>query len=147
MVADLLEVTVKGGAFLVQVDGIFGGICIDDEPPLVSAPKEGGGGSYLPGLSAPCRLLRCCSQSERARNGRHRFHVLFPRSAEAPGPFSGDWRHCNPHSLPPPDRLPGAAVGATNDPYAMVKKEGAHIPKDCGPVHPRHSAVNIKPWF
>ena len=45
MVADLLEVTVKGCTLLVPVDGIFGGIYIDDEPPLVSAPKEGVGRS------------------------------------------------------------------------------------------------------
>jgi hypothetical protein len=41
MVADLLEVTGKGCTHLVSVDGIFGGIYIDDEPPFVSAPKEG----------------------------------------------------------------------------------------------------------
>jgi len=45
MVADLLEVTVKGCTLLVPVNGIFGGIYIDDEPPLVSAPKEGVGRS------------------------------------------------------------------------------------------------------
>ena len=45
MVADLLEVTVKGCALLLSVDGIFGGIYIDDEAPFVSAPKEGVGGS------------------------------------------------------------------------------------------------------
>jgi hypothetical protein len=41
MVAYLLKVAVKGRTFLVSVDGVFGGIHIDDEPPLVSAPKEG----------------------------------------------------------------------------------------------------------
>jgi hypothetical protein len=45
MVADLLEVTVKGSPLLLSVDRIFGGINIDDEPPFVSAPKEGVGGS------------------------------------------------------------------------------------------------------
>ncbi len=40
MIADLLEVTVKGCALLVPVDGIFGGIDIDDEPPFVPASKE-----------------------------------------------------------------------------------------------------------
>jgi hypothetical protein len=45
MIADLVEVTVKGCTLLVSVDGIFGGIYIDDEPPLVSAPKQGVDGS------------------------------------------------------------------------------------------------------
>jgi hypothetical protein len=45
MVADLLEVTVKGCTLLVPMDGIFGGIYIDDEPPFVSTPEEGFGGS------------------------------------------------------------------------------------------------------
>ena len=45
VVADLLEVTVKGCALLLSVDRIFGAIYIDDEPPFVSAPKEGIGGS------------------------------------------------------------------------------------------------------
>jgi hypothetical protein len=40
MVADLIEVTVKGCTLLVPMDGIFGGIDIDDEPPFVSASKE-----------------------------------------------------------------------------------------------------------
>jgi hypothetical protein len=33
MVADLLAVTVKSCALLLSVDGIFGGIYIDDERP------------------------------------------------------------------------------------------------------------------
>ena len=45
VIADLVEVTVKGCTLLVSVDGIFGGIYIDDEPPFVSASKEGVGGS------------------------------------------------------------------------------------------------------
>jgi len=45
MVADLLEVTVKGCTLLLSVNRIFGGIDIDNEPPFVSAPKEGVGGS------------------------------------------------------------------------------------------------------
>jgi hypothetical protein len=45
MIADLVEITVKGCTLLVSVDGIFGGIYIDDEPPFVSAPKEDVGGS------------------------------------------------------------------------------------------------------
>src|SRR5208337_895145 len=45
MAADLLEVTVKDCILLVPVDGIFGGIYIDDEPPFASAPKEGVGRS------------------------------------------------------------------------------------------------------
>jgi hypothetical protein len=45
MVADLIEVTVKGFTLLLSVNRIFGGIDIDNEPPFVSAPKEGGGGS------------------------------------------------------------------------------------------------------
>ena len=45
VIADLVEVTVKGCTLLVSVDGIFGGIYIDDEPPFVSAPKQGVGGS------------------------------------------------------------------------------------------------------
>jgi hypothetical protein len=59
MVADLHEVTVKGRALLLSVNGIFSGIYIDDEPPFVSAPKEGVGGS------ADCifegfQTLACC---------------------------------------------------------------------------------------
>jgi hypothetical protein len=45
MVAELLEVTVKGCTLLVSMDGIFGGIYIHDKPPFVSAPKQGVGGS------------------------------------------------------------------------------------------------------
>jgi len=45
MVAELLEVTVEGCALLLSVNGVFGGIDIYDEPPFVSAPKEGFGGS------------------------------------------------------------------------------------------------------
>jgi len=44
-VADLLEATVEDFRLLVSVDGIFGGIYVNDEPPLVSAPKQGIGGS------------------------------------------------------------------------------------------------------
>ncbi len=44
-VADLIEVTVKSCTLLLSVDGIFSGINIDDEPPFVSAPKEGVGSS------------------------------------------------------------------------------------------------------
>jgi hypothetical protein len=45
MEADLLEITVEGGTFLISVDGVFSGIYIDDEPPFVSAPEQGVGGS------------------------------------------------------------------------------------------------------
>ena len=45
MIADLLEVTVKGCTLLASVHGIFGGIYINDEPPFVSTPQEGFGGS------------------------------------------------------------------------------------------------------
>ena len=45
MVAELLEVTVEACALLLPVNGVFGGIDIYDEPPFVSAPKEGFGGS------------------------------------------------------------------------------------------------------
>ncbi|MGA2402143.1 MAG: hypothetical protein ABSG91_10595 [Syntrophobacteraceae bacterium] len=45
MVAELLEVTVEGCALLLSVNGVFGGIDIDNEPPFISAPKEGVGGS------------------------------------------------------------------------------------------------------
>jgi hypothetical protein len=45
VIADLVEITVKGCTLLVSVYGIFGGIYIDDEPPFVSAPKQGVGGS------------------------------------------------------------------------------------------------------
>jgi hypothetical protein len=45
MVADLLEVTVEGCTLLLSVNRIFGRIDIDNEPPFVSAPKEGVGGS------------------------------------------------------------------------------------------------------
>jgi hypothetical protein len=44
MVAELLEVTIEGRTLLLSVNGVFGGIDIDDEPPLVPAPKEGIGG-------------------------------------------------------------------------------------------------------
>ncbi len=59
MIADLIEITVKGCTLLVSVDGVFSGIYIDDEPPFVSAPKEGVGGS------ADCifegfQTLACC---------------------------------------------------------------------------------------
>ena len=40
MVADLIEVSVKRCTLLVPVDGIFGGIDIDDEPPFVPTSKE-----------------------------------------------------------------------------------------------------------
>jgi hypothetical protein len=43
MVADLVEVAVKGCALLLSVDRVFSGINIDDEPPFVSTPKEGFG--------------------------------------------------------------------------------------------------------
>ena len=76
MVADLLEVTVKGCTLLVPVDGIFGGIYIDDESPFVSAPKEGAGGS----LSI---FLRAFRPSPVAR-------MLFSnrQSADCPAPLS-----------------------------------------------------------
>jgi hypothetical protein len=45
MIANPVEVAVEGGRFLISVDGIFGGIDIDDEPPFVSAPKKSIGGS------------------------------------------------------------------------------------------------------
>jgi hypothetical protein len=45
MVANLFEVTVKGCPLLLSVDGVFSGININDEPPFVSTPKEGFGGS------------------------------------------------------------------------------------------------------
>jgi hypothetical protein len=45
MVADLLEVIVKGCTLLLSVNRVFGGIDINNEPPFVSAPKEGVGGS------------------------------------------------------------------------------------------------------
>jgi hypothetical protein len=43
MIADLIEVTVESRTLLVSVDGIFGGIYVTDEPPFVSAPKQGVG--------------------------------------------------------------------------------------------------------
>ncbi len=45
MVANQLEVTVKGRPLLLSVDGVFSGININDEPPFVSMPKEGVGRS------------------------------------------------------------------------------------------------------
>ena len=45
MIADLVEVTVEGCTLLVSVNGVFGGIYINDEPPFVSAPKQGVGRS------------------------------------------------------------------------------------------------------
>jgi hypothetical protein len=46
MLADLPEVTVKGCALLLSVDGVSTGIDIDDDEPLfVPAPKEGVGRS------------------------------------------------------------------------------------------------------
>ena len=62
MIADLFEVTIKGRAFLVSVDGVFGGIDIYDEPPLVSAPKQGVGGSAN-GIFKGFQTLRCCENT------------------------------------------------------------------------------------
>jgi hypothetical protein len=45
VMADLVEVTVKCGAFLISMDGIVCGIYVDYKPPFVSAPKQGVGGS------------------------------------------------------------------------------------------------------
>ncbi len=45
MVTELLEVTFEGCALLLSVNRVFGGIDIHDEPPFVSAPKEGVGRS------------------------------------------------------------------------------------------------------
>jgi hypothetical protein len=45
VVADLLEVAVEGGTFLLPVDGVFCGIYIDNESSFVSAPKQGVGAS------------------------------------------------------------------------------------------------------
>jgi len=45
VIANLVEVSVKGCTLLISVDGIFGGIYIDYEPPFVAAPKQGVGGS------------------------------------------------------------------------------------------------------
>lgn len=45
MVANLIEVAFEGGALLLSMYGVFSGINIDDEPPFVSAPKKGVGGS------------------------------------------------------------------------------------------------------
>ena len=45
MIAHLLKAAIEGGALLFSVDGVFSGINIDDEPPFVSAPKEGAGRS------------------------------------------------------------------------------------------------------
>jgi len=45
MIASLVEVAVKGCTLLASVHGIFGGIYINDEPPFVSAPKQGVGRS------------------------------------------------------------------------------------------------------
>ena len=40
MVAELLEVTIEGRTLLLSVNGVFGGIDIDDEPPFVPTSKE-----------------------------------------------------------------------------------------------------------
>jgi hypothetical protein len=56
MVADLIEVTVKGCALLLSVDRVFSGINIDYESPFVSAPKQGIGGPaerIFQGLQSP----------------------------------------------------------------------------------------------
>jgi hypothetical protein len=45
MVADLLEVTVKGCTLLLPVDGVSSGINIDDQAALVPASKQGIGRS------------------------------------------------------------------------------------------------------
>ena len=45
VIADLVEVTVERCSLLVSVDGVFGGINIDDESPFVSPSKQGVGGS------------------------------------------------------------------------------------------------------
>jgi hypothetical protein len=59
MVADLLEVTVKGCTILLSVNRVFGGIDIDNEPPFVSAPKEGVGGS-IENIFEGLQPLACC---------------------------------------------------------------------------------------
>jgi hypothetical protein len=45
MIADLVEVTVKGCTLLVSMDGVLGGIYIDYESSFVSASKQGVGAS------------------------------------------------------------------------------------------------------
>jgi hypothetical protein len=59
MVAELLEITVEGCALLRSVNGVLGGIDIYDEPPFVSAPKEGFGGSAEHIFEGP-QPLACC---------------------------------------------------------------------------------------
>ena len=130
MVADLLEVTVKGCTLLVPVDGIFGGIYIDDEPPLVSAPKEGVGRSadhifqgFQPLTSCEDVVLEARECGLAGSTWRGLEFVPAPsclvgltRKLHSP-PTHPRGGHCNPHSLPQPDRLSAAAVGARNDPY------------------------------
>ena len=59
VIADLVGITVKRCTLLVSVHGIFGGIYIDDEPPFVSAPKEGVGGP-ADGIFKGFQTLACC---------------------------------------------------------------------------------------
>jgi hypothetical protein len=45
MIANPVEVTVKGRTLLVSMDGIFGGIYVDYKPPFISPSKQGVGTS------------------------------------------------------------------------------------------------------
>jgi len=44
MVADQLKVAVEGGALLLSMYGVFSGVDIDDDSPLVPASKQSIGG-------------------------------------------------------------------------------------------------------
>jgi hypothetical protein len=87
MVADLLEVTVKGCTLLLSVDWIFGGIYIDDEPPFVSAPKEGLGRSadhIFQGFQPLTSCEDVVLEPAVLIDWPH-FHALYPRPTEVPG--------------------------------------------------------------
>ncbi|HYA42282.1 MAG TPA: hypothetical protein VEF34_13330 [Syntrophobacteraceae bacterium] len=45
MMAHLVEITFEGSTLLVSMDGVLGGIYLDDGPPPVPALKQGAGGS------------------------------------------------------------------------------------------------------
>ena len=130
MIAHLLKAAIEGGALLFSVDGVFSGINIDDEPPFVSAPKEGAGRSadhifqgFQPITSCEDVVLEARECGLAGSTWRGLEFVPAPsclvgltRKLHSP-PTHPRGGHCNPHSLPQPDRLSGAAVGARNDPY------------------------------
>ena len=87
MIADLVEVTVERCFLLVSVDGVLGGINIDDESPFVSPSKQGVDGSaeaFFEGLQSPagCEYL-VLESAERGLPGAAL--MLFPQGQSERG--------------------------------------------------------------